>query len=161
MLARTGGTLNYCFGDEHRETGKRSKGTDGPRRQLGWLRKMPRFVIHEHHATRLHWDLRLEMDDVLKSWAIPKEPPAQLGIKRLAVPTVDHQLNYIGFEGVIPEGLYGAGTVRIWDSGTYDLEYRTPARIVFRLHGRKLRGRYVLIRAAWKGRKDWLFFRAS
>ena len=103
----------------------------------------------------------MELDGVLKSWAVPKEPPSEPGVKRLAIPTADHPLSYIDFEGVIPEKEYGAGVVRIWDSGLYELESRTASKIVFRLRGKRLQGRYVLIRAAWRGRGDWLFFRTE
>ena len=116
------------------------------------------YVIQEHHATRLHYDLRLEMDGVLKSWAIPKVPPLEKGVKRLAIETEDHSLDYADFEGVIPEGLYGAGRVKIWDRGTYELEERTEDKIVFRVNGKKLKGRYCLIK--FRGReKSWLFFK--
>jgi bifunctional non-homologous end joining protein LigD len=120
-----------------------------------------RFVVQEHHATHLHWDFRLEMDGVLKSWAIPKVPPTKLGIKRLAVPVEDHPLDYIDFKGVIPEGEYGAGVVKIWDSGTYELESRTPSKIVFRLLGKKMRGRYVLIQTKWGKGVNWLLFQTK
>jgi len=120
-----------------------------------------RFVVQEHHATHLHWDFRLEMDGVLKSWAIPKGPPTKPNIKRLAVPVEDHPLDYINFEGVIPEGEYGAGTVKIWDSGTYELESRTPSKIVFRLLGKKMRGRYVLIQTKWGKGVNWLLFQTK
>jgi len=120
-----------------------------------------RFVVQEHHATHLHWDFRLEMDGVLKSWAIPKDPPTKPNIKRLAIPVEDHPLDYINFEGVIPEGGYGAGTVKIWDSGTYELESRTPSKIVFRLLGKKMRGRYVLIQTKWGKGINWLLFQAK
>ena len=122
---------------------------------------MPRFVIQEHHASHLHWDFRLEMDGVLKSWAIPKEPPNEKGVKRLAIQTEDHDLNYIDFEGEIPEGYYGAGTVEIWDKGTYELEERTRDKIVFRLKGKKLNGRFCLIRFKKGGEKAWLFFKVG
>jgi DNA ligase D-like protein (predicted 3'-phosphoesterase) len=116
-----------------------------------------RFVVHKHQATRLHYDFRLELDAVLKSWAIPKEPPTQPGIKRLAVQVEDHLLSYIDFEGTIPKGEYGGGTVEIWDKGTYALKNRSENKIVFTLHGEKLAGDYILVRL--KQDKNWLFFR--
>jgi len=104
-----------------------------------------RFVIQKHQATHLHYDFRLEMDGVLKSWAVPKEPPTETGIRRLAVQVEDHALDYIDFEGTIPEGEYGAGTVEIWDKGTYTLKNRTDKKIEFTLHGSRLKGDYTLI----------------
>ncbi|PIU58795.1 ATP-dependent DNA ligase [Candidatus Bathyarchaeota archaeon CG07_land_8_20_14_0_80_47_9] len=116
-----------------------------------------RFVIQKHGATRLHYDFRLEMDEVLKSWAIPKEPPTEPNIKRLAVEVEDHPVSYITFEGTIPEGEYGAGTVEIWDKGTYTLKSRSNNKIVFTLRGEKLVGDYILVR--FKEDKNWLFFK--
>lgn len=116
-----------------------------------------KFVVQKHHATHLHYDFRLEMDNVLKSWAVPKEPPSQPGIRRLAVEVEDHPLNYINFEGVIPEGMYGAGKVEIWDKGTYTLKHRSQNKIEFTLHGEKLKGEYALIR--FKGDKNWLLLK--
>ena len=115
------------------------------------------FVIQKHAARRLHYDLRLEMDGVLKSWAVPKEPPKTPGIKRLAVQVEDHPIEYANFEGIIPEGHYGAGKVEIWDKGSYILKERTGNKIVFKLNGEKLKGTYVLLR--FKGDKNWLFFK--
>ncbi|MGQ9514432.1 MAG: DNA polymerase ligase N-terminal domain-containing protein [Thermoproteota archaeon] len=116
------------------------------------------FVVQEHHATHLHWDFRLEMDGVLKSWAIPKEPPMVAGVKRLAVQVEDHPLEYADFEGEIPEGEYGAGTVTIWDKGTYDLKERTNEKLLIYLHGKKMKGEYCLLKFKRSGEKNWLFF---
>jgi len=104
-----------------------------------------KFVIQKHQATHLHYDFRLEMDNVLKSWAVPKEPPTIPGVRRLAVQVEDHALDYIDFEGTIPEGEYGAGTVEIWDKGTYTLKNRTDKTIEFTLQGSRLNGDYALI----------------
>ena len=122
---------------------------------------MPKFVIHKHFASHLHWDLRLEMDGVLKSWAVPKEPPAKKGIKRLAIQVEDHSLNYADFEGEIPKGNYGAGKVEIWDAGTYELDDLKRDKIEFELHGKKLKGKYVLVKTKYGKQKDksWLFFK--
>ena len=117
---------------------------------------MLRFVIHKHKATHLHYDFRLEIEGVLKSWAVPKGVPEEAGIKRLAVAVEDHQLDYIDFEGIIPEGQYGAGTVEIWDNGNCELESMEKGKIVFRLNGRKVKGRYALIRTQGK---NWLIFK--
>ena len=124
---------------------------DGPRK----------YVIQKHAASRLHWDLRLEEGGVLKSWAVPKEPPAEKGTKRLAIEVEDHTLAYADFEGLIPEGEYGAGEVEIWDAGTYVPIETTPAARIFEIRGRRLRGTYALIRIKGKkpGEKPWLFFK--
>jgi DNA ligase D-like protein (predicted 3'-phosphoesterase) len=118
-----------------------------------------RFVVQEHNASHLHWDFRLELDSVLKSWAVPKEPPVEPGVKRLAVQVEDHDVSYINFKGVIPEGSYGAGTVKIWDSGTFELGSRSDEKIVFVLRGKKMKGKYVLLKFAKTGEKNWLLFR--
>jgi len=120
-----------------------------------------RYVIQKHAASHLHWDLRLEEGGVLKSWAIPKEPPAVQGVKRLAVEVEDHTLEYGDFEGVIPEGEYGAGTVTIWDTGTYVPLETTPGVRVIEIRGRKLKGAYALVKIKGKkpGEKPWLFFK--
>lgn len=119
------------------------------------------FVIQKHDASHLHYDFRMSLDGVLKSWAVPKEPPRELGVKRLAIMTEDHPLSYATFEGTIPEGQYGAGAVEIWDSGTFKLEDRKDSKIVFNLRGRELRGRYVLLKFPKAGEDGWLFFRAD
>lgn len=115
------------------------------------------YVIQKHKARRLHYDLRLEMDGVLKSWAVPKTPPAEKGVKRLAVQVEDHPIDYAGFEGTIPEGQYGAGTVKIWDKGQYILKERDKNKLVFEIMGKTLKGNYCLVR--FKGEKNWLFFK--
>lgn len=118
----------------------------------------PRFVVHRHDASRLHWDLRLEREGVLKSWAVPKEPPVDPGVKRLAVEVEDHELAHIDFEGEIPAGEYGAGTVSIWDGGTYELLSEHDRRLKLAFRGRRLRGEYVLVPLEGK---NWLFFRTK
>lgn len=123
---------------------------------------MPHFVIHEHHATHLPWDFRLEVGGVLKSWAIPKGPSMNPSDKRLAILVEDHPLEYGSFEGVIPEGMYGAGQVLIWDKGYYepidDIEESIKkGSFSFRLHGEKLKGEFALfqLKKSTIG-KDWL-----
>jgi bifunctional non-homologous end joining protein LigD len=115
-----------------------------------------RFVIQEHHARRLHWDLRLERDGVLVSWALPRGVPERPEDDRLAVHTEDHPLEYIDFHGEIPEGNYGAGTMTIWDRGTYEAEKFEPRKVVVRFHGERVQGRYALFQTRGK---DWLIHR--
>lgn len=122
------------------------------------MKKTLIFVIHKHSATHLHFDFRLEMKGVLKSWAIPKEPNDK--DKRLAIGVEGHALEYAKFHGVIPEGQYGAGKVEIWDSGKYELEERTPKKIVFVLKGKKLKGKYCLLKFE-KAKNGWLFFKVK
>jgi bifunctional non-homologous end joining protein LigD len=126
-----------------------------------------RFVIHEHHATRLHFDLRLEMSGTGKSWAVPKGPSMDPDDKRLAVAVPDHSLNYFKFEGTLEEGTYGAGEVRIWDSGKYEtlvdpqLQY-DQGRIEFSFLGKKVRGEFILVRMSGPksgGGKNWLLIK--
>ena len=118
------------------------------------------YVIQQHDASHLHFDLRLEEDGVLKSWAIPKSPPQEVGIKRLAIETEDHPLGYEDFEGIIPEGQYGAGRVEIWDRGDYLPLETTPSKRIIEIRGKKLHGRYCLIKLKAKDPEDknWLFF---
>ncbi len=124
----------------------------------------PIYVVQEHHASHLHYDLRLEFNGVLKSWAVPKGVPLTLDDgKRLAVETEDHPLEYATFSGTIPEGNYGAGSVKIWDSGTFEVIEKTENKIIFNIKGKKVKGAYVLLRAMFgayaKSGKNWLLFR--
>ncbi len=116
------------------------------------------YVVHRHHASRLHWDVRLEMDGVLASWAVPQGPPLEGGLRRLAVHTEDHPMQYLTFHGVIPDG-YGAGTMTIWDTGTYTIEERKPKELKVTFEGEKLSGSYVLVQTAQNEGRDWLMIK--
>jgi bifunctional non-homologous end joining protein LigD len=118
----------------------------------------PRFVIQEHSARRLHWDLRLEHDGVAASWAIPNGIPDDPSQNRKAVHTEDHPLEYLEFEGEIPKGEYGAGTMKVWDRGTYELEKWEPGKVMVRFEGERVQGRYALFHAG-KDEKDWMIHR--
>jgi bifunctional non-homologous end joining protein LigD len=119
-----------------------------------------RFVVYEHHSSRLHFDFRLEMAGVLRSWAIPKGPSMNPSEKRLAIQVEDHPLDYIDFEGTIPDGEYGAGQVVIWDSGKYELFEQRKDMIGFSLKGRKLRGGFSLIQLKGRGKGNaWLLIK--
>ncbi len=154
---------NRDFGKTTEPSGKRKKRKRG---------KKSIFVVQKHNASHLHYDFRLEVDDVLKSWAIPKGPSTDPSGKRLAVMTEDHPLDYADFEGVIPEGEYGAGTVLVWDYGTYDnikekngekipmTDAVENGRVEVTLHGKKLKGGYAIIRTRMKGKKEqWLLIK--
>ncbi|MBE0481734.1 MAG: 3'-phosphoesterase [Dehalococcoidia bacterium] len=117
-----------------------------------------RFVVQRHQASHLHFDFRLEVDGVLKSWAVPKGPPLDPGIRRLAVQVEDHPVDYIDFAGEIPEGEYGAGTVEIWDRGTYELQKRESDRFEFSLRGDRLSGDYALVHTR---DKNWILLKRS
>jgi DNA ligase D-like protein (predicted 3'-phosphoesterase) len=119
------------------------------------------YVIQKHEASHLHFDLRLEEGGILKSWALPKLPPQAEGVRRLAVETEDHPLGYEEFEGIIPEGEYGAGKVEVWDQGTYLPQETDPGKRIVEIKGRKLWGRYGLIKLKAKNPEDknWLFFK--
>ncbi len=123
-----------------------------------------RFCIHEHHATRLHFDLRLEIAGVLKSWAVPKGVSMNPSDKRLAVQVPDHSLSYIDFEGTIPEGSYGAGRVAIWDKGEFEAENAEEqikkGKLVFKIFGEKLKGEFTLLKF-WNHEKNWLVIKSK
>ncbi|MBW2991076.1 3'-phosphoesterase [Candidatus Woesearchaeota archaeon] len=121
----------------------------------------PIFVVQKHAASHLHWDFRLELDGVLKSWAIPKEPSMDPKVKKLAVQVTDHDLSYASFQGTIEEGHYGAGKVELWDNGTYEMETRKDNKMVFFLHGKKLKGRFTILKFEKAGPKNWLFFKTK
>src|SRR4051812_37212329 len=118
--------------------------------------RQPRFVVQEHHARRLHWDLRLEHDGALTSWAVPRGIPPDPGRNHLAVRTEDHPLEYLEFHGEIPAGQYGAGTMKIWDRGTYEEHKFREDEVMVTFHGERVHGRYVLFRT--KG-DDWMIHR--
>lgn len=115
-----------------------------------------RFVVQKHQASHLHYDFRLEMAGVLKSWAVPKGVPEASGVRRLAVQTEDHPVAYIDFAGTIPEGEYGAGTVEIWDKGTYRLDSKSDRQLEFNMQGNRLQGDYVLVHTDGK---NWLLLK--
>ena len=156
---------------EKRDFAKTPEPSPIPKRE--GTRRQPIFVVHEHHASRLHYDFRLEADGVLKSWAVPKGPSMDPAQKRLAVQVEDHPLAYATFTGTIPEGQYGAGTVTIWDQGTYDnLLAAKPVpqtvtkgieagQLEIALHGKKLSGRFALIRLRGRGggKEHWLLIK--
>ena len=145
-----------------------------PKRKTVTKTKKPIFVIQKHDASHLHYDFRLEFDGVLKSWAIPKGPSTDPHEKRLAIETEDHPIEYATFEGIIPKGEYGAGSVIVWDKGTFDnikerdgktiplSECYKTGHIELNLHGEKLQGGYALIHTSLgdeKRKKDWLLIK--
>lgn len=135
--------------------------------------KRPMFVVQEHHARALHYDVRLEIDGVLASWAVPKGPPLATSDKRLAVMTEDHPMEYGSFQGTIPQGEYGAGTVKIWDKGTYqnikqkkdksEMPMKSCVRqgqIEVAFSGKRLKGKYALVRTKFGNEnKNWLMIK--
>jgi len=160
--------LRTYRGKRHFDRTAEPRGTAGP------TGDEPRFVVQIHDASTLHFDFRLQVGDVLKSWSVPKGPSAAPGDKRLAVPTEDHPLAYEDFEGVIPEGEYGGGSVIVWDQGTYrPLSHDRRDRPVpfeeslerghatFRLDGSKLHGRYALTRFREGEEEAWLLVKAA
>src|SRR6185295_13708725 len=130
--------------------------------------KALRFVVQKHRATQLHYDFRLEWNGVLLSWAVPKGPSLDPSVKRMAVAVEDHPLEYGGFEGAIPEGQYGGGTVMVWDRGTWSPEVDdvdaalNSGELKFSLNGAKLKGSWVLVRLKPRGkstRPSWLLIK--
>jgi bifunctional non-homologous end joining protein LigD len=130
----------------------------GKSKPRGRRKGAPRFVVQEHSARRLHWDLRLEREGVAASWAVPNGIPLDPDQNRKAVHTEDHPLEYLEWEGEIPAGQYGAGTMRIWDRGTYECHEWEPGKVVFSFEGERLRGRYALFHAG-RAEKDWMIHR--
>jgi bifunctional non-homologous end joining protein LigD len=137
---------------------RKFKITPEPKGKIGKVNKA-RFVVQEHHASHLHYDFRLELDGVLKSWAVPKGVPETAGVKRLAIQVEDHPVEYINFSGIIPEGQYGAGEVFIWDNGKYEILAGDLNRgsLKIKLNGKKLKGDYALVRM--KELKNWLIYK--
>lgn len=142
---------------------RRFKTTPEPKGEKHNSGKEPQFVIQKHYARSLHFDVRLEMGGVLKSWAVPKGPPKKIGVKHLAILTEDHPIEYAKFEGTIPEGEYGAGKVKIWDEGTYENVKNDSIKKCFqegtievRFLGKKLKGTYALIHSK---EKNWLMIK--
>jgi DNA ligase D-like protein (predicted 3'-phosphoesterase) len=153
-----------------RDLRRSSEPSGGRRRQGG----RPTFVVQKHGARSLHYDFRLEADGVLKSWSVPKGPSADPAVKRLAVPTEDHPLDYENFEGVIPRGEYGAGPVIVWDAGNYENTTKDSSghavpvadaiergHVSFDLHGKKLRGGYSLTRIRSGRESAWLLVKKA
>lgn len=149
------------------------KRTPEPRGSKGSSHGEPVFVVQEHDASTLHYDFRIEVEGVLKSWAVPKGPSTDPRVKRLAIPTEDHPLDYADFEGTIPEGEYGGGTVLVWDKGAYDnitekddglvpiAEAIRNGHVVIRLRGKKLRGGYALQRIGKGEDSRWLLVKTD
>lgn len=156
--------------DEYQKKRNFSKTTEPSRQEEAKPSKTPIFVIQKHDASNLHYDFRLQINGVLKSWAVPKGVSTEIGVKRLAIQTEDHPLAYADFEGEIPEGEYGAGTVEIWDKGNFEnlrLEKEKismqgswkDGKIEIKLNGNKLSGNYALIQTEREQGKHWLIFK--
>lgn len=168
--ARTSSKSSLRTYNQKRKFRQTPEPTGAPARRS--TRSEPIFVVQKHDATRLHWDLRLEVDGVLKSWAVTNEPTLDPSIKRLAVQTEDHPMTYADFQGDIPEGNYGAGHVEIWDRGTFEPldvdrkhlpEKLDQGRLKFELHGRRLNGAFALVRMNRGNgeKKNWLLIKSQ
>lgn len=159
---------------EKKRNFNRTPEPDGREDKLNWAKERPVFVIQKHDASNLHYDFRIEVDGVLKSWAVPKGPSTDPSERRFAAPTEDHPLDYADFEGVIPEDDYGGGTVLIWDRGSYTnlkeeegdeeeaksvAEQIEDGHVTIRLKGRKLTGGYALIRTESGDEARWLLIK--
>ncbi|HEY8501933.1 MAG TPA: DNA polymerase ligase N-terminal domain-containing protein, partial [Solirubrobacterales bacterium] len=144
------------LGDYERRRDFKATPEPVPKRRRKKKGEPPRFVVQEHSARRLHWDLRLEHDGVAASWAIPNGIPESPDENRKAVRTEDHPLEYLEWEGEIPEGEYGAGTMKIWDRGTYETHKWRDAEVMITFHGERLHGRYVLFPTDGK---NWMIHR--
>jgi bifunctional non-homologous end joining protein LigD len=132
--------------------------TPEPKGKLPKKEETRRYVVHRHHATRLHWDVRLEMRGILASWAVPNGPPLEAGKRRLAVHTEDHPIEYLTFHGVIPDG-YGAGSMTIWDTGTYEMIEEKPNELKIRMKGTRLDGEWVIVQTKQNEGRDWLMIK--
>jgi bifunctional non-homologous end joining protein LigD len=145
--------------------------TSEPRGGAARSKEKLAFVVQKHAARHLHYDLRLELDGVMKSWAVPKGPSLDPSVKRLAMEVEDHPIEYNRFEGTIPQGEYGGGTVMLWDRGTYTYGGTDPdpieglrrgyekGELKFVLHGKRLKGSWVLVRMRRPGRPQWLLIK--
>jgi len=156
--------------NKYKEKRDFNKTTEPSDKKISKKTKQPLFVVQKHDATNLHYDFRLEIDGILASWAVPKGVSTKTGIKRLAIQTENHPMAYADFEGTIPEGQYGAGTVEIWDKGTYEnlradkedmsmAEAWNDGKIEIKINGDKLTGNYALIQTKREQGKHWLIFR--
>src|SRR6476659_10758400 len=147
--------------DEYRKKRNLRKTPEPFEAAKGERRSLPVFVVQRHDARRLHYDFRLERGGALASWAVPKGVPLEPGARALAVHVEDHPLDYATFAGEIPKGNYGAGTVEIWDSGTYELlEEKKDGGLTVRLHGKRLEGTWTLVPAHLSGdEKNWLILK--
>ena len=175
MLKKYRKKRNFSSTTEPEGKGKEKIPEKARSKKTGTGKKNLEFVIHQHFASRLHYDLRLELEGVLKSWAVPKEPSLDPAVKRLAVMVDDHPFEYRLFKGTIPEGNYGAGKVNIWDKGTYSAldaanmqesentlkDGLKKGLLTFILKGKKLKGEFTLVKIPKTGEKNWLLIKKS